>query len=268
MQRLMERLGAEHQSMPQPPQEQLSIARKKSKRQFAADFAGIIGLVISWWLLMEPRDVSHVIIGFFVFVTFLFCCWSLVDDILDKHKKAKITVMVFFSVVFIGVESAKIYNRMYRPNFCYAFMTIPPTPNREGLKPYVLSLDVAIPESIENVDISVVDISGIPIGGAASDALKKQRSMYLPIVYATSGVVTTMDMGCDGQKEYLINMDTKLGSFSEVLKCSNNNVEDQTLSISKEFPTPKELVTDWHPVNNKPPDGSRGWLIWFLDLCD
>jgi hypothetical protein len=271
-QRAMKKTAKGSSSTTAPPRlehplspEAASSARTKSMRQLAAELAGLFGLGYTWWALTEPRDNHHLIIGFGAFLAFLFCLWSLINDLLRTHRRKKIAVVAFLAVFFVGLEGAKIYNRIYRPNFCYGFMYIHP-PNVKG-PPYRLGLNVVNAEPMENVSVAVMDVSGMQHGDDATAVMAGARYLYAPIVYALYGTDTNVNLECDGQKEYLFHIITKGGMFQEELKCKDNDIAGQTINLARFPPTKSNiLVEDWKPINNTAV--KRSFIVWLLDLCD
>jgi hypothetical protein len=271
LRRLLERLGAEQQSMPKPSPEQISIARKKSKRQLALDVAAIAGTCYAWWSLMAPNEGANLFFGLLFFPLFLFCLWCLLDDIWPTHKRGKLTVFFAMLICLLIVECGKIYNRIYRPDFPFATLAIgPPNEPPYVLTPplrFTLNLFTSQTHSIENVSVGLTDVSDIPEGGNATEAIAKARYGYVPIIYPFFANGTNIDLSCTGYKIYSIDMETKIGMFHETMRCNNEDISSQMISVESILPRPfwakQKLIDNW-----KPRPIERTLSGWFLDLCD
>lgn len=260
-------LGTQGPAFHAPPMKLLE--KRKSRRQLAVDVCGLVGMGFLWWDLIEPQaNPFQVFVSFPMLGLLVFCLWSFVNDVV-KRRRTKIGLLLAVCVPLTLIGTGRSYDRLYRPNFVYGALYVPLGKVYDHRGPYQLALNVALPADIKNVGVSVIDVSGLHNGSDATKALLSAWHGYIPDVYAGVGAVTNANLSCDGEKEYVLDLSTEVGPFHEELKCTNNDLNSQTMTVSKwlvansDF---QDLVKGWKPVNEKPIKPTL--LVRLLDFCE
>jgi len=206
----------------------------------------------------------HPYAALIAFLFLLFCVYYVSADLFRPRLNRIAIQSAIFAFLFL-IAGGKAFNFLYRKNFCYADLSIPPSKIKGP--PYRIGFHVSYNKPVKNVAVGFVDVSGTPSGTELDKRVKEGKSTFFPIIYPTVGVETNKEVDCTGEKLFLISMSTEVGNFDEQLICKNDDIENETIHITRvrENGTIEQILYDWKPYQKR--EKSR-ILEWFLDLVD